>query len=129
MKNVGIGLKKKTAFQKRNLKKHLPYAHLIPDLVPFIFDSVDKKTIQKIYLFGSYAYGKPDAESDLDIAVIVDNIENSSEIYLKIWKKFIYNKIVCFDLIVYKENEFYNGKNKESVEYTIMEKGKILYER
>jgi len=50
-----------------------------------------KKTILKyvqakyIYLFGSYAYGNPTEDSDIDIYVVTpDNINNSSEIYAKI---------------------------------------------
>ena len=41
-----------------------------------------------IYLFGSYAYGNPTEESDIDIYVVTpDNINNFSEIYAKInWK-------------------------------------------
>ena len=38
-----------------------------------------------IYLFGSYAYGSPTEQSDIDIYIVTpDGINNFSEIYAKI---------------------------------------------
>lgn len=31
--------------------------------------------LENVYLFGSYAYGKPRKDSDIDVAVVVDKIE------------------------------------------------------
>jgi predicted nucleotidyltransferase len=92
-------------------------------------ESTDKNIIQHIYLFGSYAYGRPNKESDLDIAVVLDNIENSHEVYGNIALKLFHENIMPLDLLVYTEKEFYHGKNPESIENTIMEKGEILYVR
>jgi predicted nucleotidyltransferase len=54
--------------------------------IDIIKESILKNVPAKyIYLFGSYAYGKPTDESDVDIyTVIPDNIANTSEIYTKI---------------------------------------------
>ncbi|RLA73613.1 MAG: hypothetical protein DRG11_07495 [Epsilonproteobacteria bacterium] len=37
---------------------------------------VDKIDIRKVILFGSYAYGKPTENSDLDICIVKKNIKN-----------------------------------------------------
>ena len=107
----------------------LPFTDVIPELVSIILNSTDKAVIQKIYLFGSYAYGKPTADSDLDICVILDNVENQLEINISISKALYYKNILKCDLLVYKEEQFYNSDNYKSIENTIMNEGKILYER
>jgi predicted nucleotidyltransferase len=43
-------------------------------------DEVTEKLVEtyyprEIYLFGSYAWGKPSEESDLDLLIIVDELE------------------------------------------------------
>ena len=50
-----------------------------------IKESILKNVAAKyIYLFGSYAYGEPTEESDIDIYVVTpDNINNFSELYTK----------------------------------------------
>ena len=102
---------------------------MLPELASIILNSTDKSVIQKIYLFGSYAYGKPTKDSDLDICVILDNIEEDLDIYLDISKALFYRDIIECDLLVYKEKNFYHYENPDSVENTIMEKGELLYER
>ena len=45
--------------------------HRIADrLEPYIRALVEKVHPEKIILFGSYAYGQPDADSDVDLLVI-----------------------------------------------------------
>ena len=38
-----------------------------------------------IYLFGSYAYGNPTAQSDLDIAVVMDHVESKIQQATNLW--------------------------------------------
>jgi predicted nucleotidyltransferase len=102
---------------------------VLPELTSIILNSTDKSVIQKIYLFGSYAYGKPTKDSDLDICVVLDNVENQLDININISKALSYKEILNFDLLVYKEEQFYNSNNYKSIENTIINKGKILYER
>ena len=111
------------------LRKNLPFTDILSELTSIILNSTDKSVIQKIYLFGSYAYGNPDKNSDLDICVILDNVEERNDIYLDISKALYYKDIDEYDLLVYKEKEFYHYDNPESIENTIMEKGELLYER
>jgi predicted nucleotidyltransferase len=83
-----------------------------------------------IYLFGSYAYGNPTEESDIDIYVVTpDNIDNFSEIYAKIIGDLGDKRIFFIDLLLGKETFFNSRKNNNIFEKTICQKGKLLYEQ
>jgi predicted nucleotidyltransferase len=81
-----------------------------------------------IYLFGSYAYGKPTEKSDIDVYIVLpDNIINISEIYAKIIGDLGDKKIFFIDLLLNRETVF-NKRMKENIlEKTICKKGKIIY--
>lgn len=119
----------KNTLKKPRLGKNLPFTAVLPELTSIILNCTDKSVIQKIYLFGSYAYGNPKKDSDLDICVILDNMEDNTDIYIDISKALFYRDIIRCDLLVYREKEFYHGENPESIENTIMERGELLYER
>jgi predicted nucleotidyltransferase len=95
-----------------------------------IKDSVLKFVPAKyIYLFGSYAYGNPTEESDIDVYIITpDNINNFSELYTKIIVDLSYKKIFFIDLLLSTESVFNSRKVKNIFERTISQKGKIIYE-
>jgi len=98
------------------------------DLVrSLILNSVNKDILKKIYLFGSYAYGNPTEESDIDICVIVENNINRKDVFMDISLNLLKNRIIEFDLLVYREEIFYSIKNIDSVENTIMKEGVLLY--
>jgi len=92
-----------------------------------ILDSVESDIIKKIYLFGSYAYGKPTKDSDIDICIIINNNQDDSKIYLKIARCLFLNDIFPIDILLYKENEFLNFSKLDGIENLIFTKGKILY--
>ena len=86
----------------------------------------------QIYLFGSYAWGTPSAESDYDLCVIV---EKSDE---KKWNRSRRGRdalldIICrrdIDLIVYTANEFERAASHPStLASPIRSKGMLLYDR
>jgi len=107
----------------------LPYTGVLPELSSIILNSTEKSVIQKIYLFGSYANGKPTKNSDLDICVVIDNLDYTSDVYVDIRKSLFDKKIYECDLLLYRQREFFHGENPESIENTIMETGALLYER
>ena len=94
-----------------------------------IKDSILKFVPAKyIYLFGSYAYGNPTEESDIDLYIVTpDNINNFSEIYTKIMVDLSYKKIFFIDLLLNKESVFNSRKDKNIFEKTISQKGKVVY--
>jgi predicted nucleotidyltransferase len=83
-----------------------------------------------IYLFGSYAYGNPTEESDIDIYVVTpDDINDFSKLYAKIVGDLGDKKIFFIDLLLGREATFNARKENNIFEKTICQKGKLLYER
>ncbi len=81
----------------------------------------------KIYIFGSYAYGKPLENSDLDILIIKNNVKNRLQEIINI-KKEIISKDYSIDILLYTEDE-YLKKIKEGWQLfdEISKKGKLYY--
>jgi predicted nucleotidyltransferase len=103
------------------------FADKIPFIRSLILDSVKPGTIKKIFLFGSYAYGKPTKKSDIDLCVVIRNNLHDSRAYLKIALNLFDNNIIPVDLLVYREKQFYDIKNPKGIKNTIITKGKVLY--
>jgi predicted nucleotidyltransferase len=99
----------------------------IQHIKSLILNSVEAGIIKRIYLFGSYAYGEPDENSDIDLCVVIENGIDEHKIYMKAAKALCTNHITLFDLLVYTEKGLFNFKNPKGVENTIITKGKILY--
>ncbi|MCL1836048.1 MAG: nucleotidyltransferase domain-containing protein [Treponema sp.] len=97
-----------------------------------VIKEVILKSVQakQIYLFGSYAYGTPTENSDIDIyAVIPDNfnkgiIDTMGEVINQLYN----NNILNVDLFLIKESKFLFYKKNSSFEETICNKGMLLYE-
>lgn len=81
----------------------------------------------KIYLFGSYAYGTPNPDSDLDLAVIMRDVPSKHNESLKLYK-LLRGIGLPKDIIVSSLEEYEFYKNEPgSVFKTINEKGILLY--
>jgi len=105
----------------------------IPFITSLITSSIDKKYLKKIYLFGSYAYGKQNEDSDIDIFVIIDDNYDDWKAYMDTIDKFWTNhtmKVIPSDLIVCKETEFKEAlkRNPKNLENVILNEGIVLYE-
>ena len=116
---------KHQTINKRSVPQFADKIHFIRSL---ILNSVEPGSIKKIYLFGSYASGKPTKRSDIDLCVIIRNELNKSDIYQKIALSLFDNDIIPADILVYREKYFYDIKNPNGIKNTIITKGKILYE-
>jgi predicted nucleotidyltransferase len=119
----------KSSLKPPAIRKHtaMPFTGKIPFIRSLILDSVDPGTIKKIYLFGSYAYGRPTKDSDIDICVVINNDLNRSDVSRKIALSLFNNDIVPVDLMIYREKIFYDITNPNGIENTILTKGKVLY--
>lgn len=82
---------------------------------------------QKIILFGSYAWGKPTANSDVDLFIIKESnkrrIDRAREV-----RKIIFGSGVPVDILVYTPKEVEKRIDLEDpfIE-SILERGKLLY--
>ena len=82
---------------------------------------------EDVYLFGSYANGRPNENSDLDIAVIKDDTSNEEEESFEIRKKMLETGYVPLDLVFLDRKQFQKRKkNIGSLYYEIEKNGKKL---
>ncbi|MFW6225189.1 MAG: nucleotidyltransferase domain-containing protein [Bacteroidota bacterium] len=83
----------------------------------------------KIILFGSYATGNPNEDSDLDLFVIKDTDLPRPQRTVQV-RKMIYGSMIPIDLIVYTPKEIDESKdNKFGFVNKVLNTGKTLYER
>ena len=109
-------------------EKDAPFSDKIDFIKALILESVSKEVIKKVYLFGSYAYGEPNENSDIDLCVVIGNEYRRSDIYLDIAMNLYENKIIPCDLLVYNEKYFVGSESGRSIEDVIMGNGVLLYE-
>ncbi len=93
-----------------------------------IINSLKTVNAIKIILFGSYAYGTPTYDSDLDICVVEETITSKTDEKKKI-RDLLKSIKIPKDIIVtpYDEYEFYKNEIN-SVFYDIDKKGIILWQ-
>jgi predicted nucleotidyltransferase len=83
----------------------------------------------KIILFGSYAAGNPNNDSDLDLLIIQDTNLPRHKRSFDIQKSLI-GSMIPMDILVYTKNEFEQEKEeKHSFLSSAIKTSKILYER
>ncbi len=83
---------------------------------------------EKIILFGSYAWGKPTKDSDVDI-FIVKKTDNTREMSQRINRSF-FPRHIAMDFVVYTPEQMEKWKKlKEPFLSKIVNQGKTLYER
>lgn len=68
----------------------------------------------KIYLFGSYAYGTPTDESDVDLCILTDENKRKLEILREI-RRNIGDINYSLDILVYKTDEFKERVNNKYI--------------
>ena len=109
------------------------YNTVLDDLV-FSLRSSDP---YKIILFGSYANGNPDENSDIDLMVILDN-DHVSRTYMERLEKRVsirnlvleINRKVPLDILVYSKEELNLIKNHGNYFIDEIERtGKVIYEK
>jgi len=87
-------------------------------------------TPEKIVLFGSYAYGNPTAESDLDLLVVIKEsklprYKRSVPIY-----QALAGILIPKDILVYTEEEVEDwGEVPQAFITTVIRKGRVIYEK
>ncbi|MBI3583717.1 MAG: nucleotidyltransferase domain-containing protein [Nitrospinae bacterium] len=82
---------------------------------------------EKIILFGSYAYGTPSEESDLDLLIIKDSslprYKRGREV-----RKYLRGLKLAIDLVVYTKEEIQKWSDvRTAFITTVVERGKVLY--
>jgi len=85
---------------------------------------------EKIFLFGSYAYGTPHKESDYDFYVVLkDGMENPILVLQKIYEYMCDTNYIPVDVLANYKSRFEQRSAQPTIERTITQKGVLLYER
>jgi len=109
--------------------KELRFAGRINIILNLLLNTKFRKSIQRIYLFGSYVYGEPDKDSDLDFGVVIDDnnswVEVGSSMTINLW----HDMIGPCDVLVFEATQFEERINVLSIEKVIYEHGVIVYDR
>lgn len=88
----------------------------------------EKIQVKQIILFGSYAYGKPEENSDIDLCVITDDKRRKIEILWDIQDAIYQVSKHSVDILVSKPDEFADRADSVStIEKTISGKGIVVY--
>jgi predicted nucleotidyltransferase len=83
-----------------------------------------------IYLFGSYAWGKPDEDSDLDLLIVIEDFKKDWYHDTIQGNKALYDLKIPKDLLLYTKKQFNEAsQDKASFCYKIVKKGKRIYAR
>jgi len=99
----------------------------------FVKEAQRKIRIEKVILFGSYAWGKPHLGSDIDLAVVSPDFERMDDtkrigLLLKIIYKLKMPNLVDVEPLGFTEEELENADYFD-IAAEIKEKGKIVYQR
>jgi uncharacterized protein len=82
-----------------------------------------------VYLFGSYAWGEPDEDSDIDLMIVVNDAVNVEWTAYKKGKWAIRDMKITNDILVENKRIFRDrGKHPSMLEHQIATKGLKLYE-
>lgn len=85
-----------------------------------------REEVHLVVLFGSYARGREDLFTDLDLLVVMDSekdfVTRTAKLYQEIGSQ------VDLDLLVYSREEFERNRSQGFVR-TAIEEGKVLYEK
>src|SRR5215216_1421874 len=99
----------------------LPYAieRIVSELKP-----------EKIILFGSYAYGNPTPDSDVDLLVIMKTKAKEIDRYVAV-SNLLYPRQFPVDILVKTPKEIEEASRKKGNFFLreILTKGKVIYER
>lgn len=99
---------------------------LIKEAVKRIIDNFNP---EKIILFGSYAYGHPSPDSDMDLLIVMDTNASPHKRAVPI-RKILKGIGIPKDIIVKTPEEFERFKNiVGTIIYPAARKGRLLYER
>lgn len=86
---------------------------------------IKKYKPQKIILFGSYVYGQPTQESDMDLLIVAETDKKFHERLQEV--RNLLPKDRPFDLIILTPSEYQKARMKNSLLLEIESKGRVIY--
>ena len=85
--------------------------------------------VEQIYLFGSYAYGTPHTDSDLDLYVVLkDEVQlRDIDAAIKIRLAICEHQSMPLDLLVMKNSQYLERKAAPTLERKVAREGILIY--
>jgi len=104
----------------------------IEKLKPLIVEALMPLRPDKIILFGSYAYGTPNEDSDIDLFLLKDDLTIDDTRYYqrearKLIREFIYKYKISFDILS-APTEYIKQREDYFYKVDILQNGKVWYE-
>ncbi len=101
---------------------------LLASITNRIVSALEDK-IEKIVLFGSYAYGDPKTASDLDLLIVLRTKKSATERHLLIERLFRERQIPMDFVVLTPQDIRRRSKWVDPFLHEILEKGRVLYAR
>ncbi|MBI3957998.1 MAG: nucleotidyltransferase domain-containing protein [Chloroflexi bacterium] len=103
-----------------------PVSETLPPAIQRIVQTLDP---ERIVLFGSYAYGAPTPDSDVDLLVVMHTNASPRERHLAV-ARLLRPRLFPVDVIVRTPDEIRRSlRQRDFFLQEIFERGKVLYER
>lgn len=103
-----------------------PVAEALPEVVARLAGQLNP---EQVILFGSYAYGTPTPDSDVDLLVILDTDASTTERYLAV-SRLLYPRPFPADILVRTPAEIERALSANDFFIReIVSHGRVLYER
>jgi uncharacterized protein len=91
---------------------------------------IQKFDPEKVILFGSYAWGKPEKDSDVDLLIVKDDPKKNTREMAVDLERILSQRDIPLDLLVYKPNQMEDRiKINDPFIVKIYRDGKVLYEQ
>jgi predicted nucleotidyltransferase len=90
---------------------------------------VETVPTEQVILFGSYAYGTPHKDSDLDVFIVLKDEypKRGLEATIQIRRAFFARQTMAMDLLAHKKSDWNQLKQEPRIERTIAEEGVVVY--
>ncbi|GAB7140265.1 hypothetical protein RsTz2092_02130 [Deferribacterales bacterium RsTz2092] len=109
----------------KTMDKHIAeQVNLVRDII------VGVLPVEKIFLFGSHAYGTPANDSDVDLYVVMKDdapyrdLDAMDKITEAVWGK----KLISTDILVAKKSRFNYRSTGPTLEREISQRGIVIYD-
>lgn len=125
-----MGVMKTTKFSIKSDVQPVGFPPVKKTLPKAVKRIVDELKPEKIILFGSYAYGNPTPDSDVDLLVIMKTRAKEIDRYVAV-SNILYPRQFPVDILVKTPQEIKAeaGKKGNFFMREILKKGKVLYDR
>lgn len=99
----------------------------IAELKPLIVERLKSLNPDKIILFGSFAYGTPTENSDIDLFLVKDDEETNIEAKALVKLRDLTKKYAIGFDVLSASNQFLASREDPFYQHDILQKGMVLY--